>query len=134
MLLSIAQRFHVLRRIIVIEVLSIWVSRAAETCSRRRTRSPSPWLASDDSPEALAPLHQADPRVKVVAISRQFFLAPPQGPLLAGLEYAQGDLICLLDRISEEEPEALVPLYNVLREMDADVAVRHPPESLRDAD
>jgi putative glycosyltransferase len=95
------------------------VSRAAETLTSSYeivfVNDGSP----DDSLERAVALHQADPRVKVVDLSRNF---GHHKALLAGLEYAQGDLIYLLDSDLEEEPEALVPLYNLLREMDADVA------------
>jgi putative glycosyltransferase len=73
----------------------------------------------DDSLDRAIALHQADPRVKVADLSRNF---GHHKALLAGLEYARGDLVYLLDSDLEEEPEALVALYDRLRETGADVA------------
>ena len=73
----------------------------------------------DDSLERAIELHERDPRVKVVDLSRNF---GHHKALLAGLEYAEGDVVYLTDVDLEEEPEELIRLYDHLRKQDADLA------------
>ena len=73
----------------------------------------------DDSLERAVRLHERDPRVRVVDLSRNF---GHHKALLAGLAYAEGDLTYLTDSDLEEEPEELIRLYDALREHDVDLA------------
>src|SRR5918993_2990029 len=58
----------------------------------------------DDSLDRAILLHERDPRVKVVDLSRNF---GHHKALLAGLEYAEGDYVYLTDVDLEEEPEEI---------------------------
>lgn len=79
-------------------------------------------LVDDGSPDnvlqiALA-LIKRDPKVRVVELSRNF---GHHKALMAGLDYAQGDLVFLIDVDLEEPPEALTLFYQKMRQTSADV-------------
>jgi putative glycosyltransferase len=79
-------------------------------------------LVDDGSPDnvlqiALA-LIKRDPKVRVVELSRNF---GHHKALMAGLEYARGDLVFLIDVDLEEPPEALTLFYQKMRQTSADV-------------
>ena len=79
-------------------------------------------LVDDGSPDnvldiALA-LTKRDPKVKVIELSRNF---GHHKALMAGLDFAQGDLVFLIDVDLEEPPEALALFYKKMVETSADV-------------
>ena len=73
----------------------------------------------DNSLELAIQLHERDPRVKVVDLSRNF---GHHKALMTGLAYSQGELVFLVDCDLEEEPELLRTFYDTLQQNpDADV-------------
>ncbi|MBI3693527.1 MAG: glycosyltransferase family 2 protein [Acidobacteria bacterium] len=60
--------------------------------------------STDRTPELLATLHREDPRVKVVSFSRNF---GHQAAVSAGLCYAAGDAVAILDADLQDPPELL---------------------------
>lgn len=67
-------------------------------------------------------LHRIDPRVKFVSFSRNF---GKEAALLAGLEYAKGDLIATMDADLQDPPALLPKMYSYIRKEDYDcVATR----------
>ncbi len=95
-------------------------------------------MVNDGSPdnalEMAVGLHERDPRVKVVDLSRNF---GHHKAMMAGLAHSQGDYVFLLDCDLEEEPELLGVFYATLQaHPDADVIygvqkVRQHPWSYR---
>jgi len=79
-------------------------------------------LVNDGSPDdalALAvAIHERDPRVKVIDLSRNF---GHHKAAMTGLSHAKGDLVFLIDVDLEEEPELLNVFYEVYQKGDADV-------------
>jgi putative glycosyltransferase len=74
----------------------------------------------DDSLEIALELFRADPKVRVVDLSRNF---GHHKAMMTGLSYASGDCIFLIDCDLEEDPELLSTFYAVLENnADADVA------------
>ncbi len=59
----------------------------------------------DGTAEALAELHKADPRIRVISLSRNF---GHQQALTAGLDHASGELIVTMDGDLQHPPE-LIP-------------------------
>jgi dolichol-phosphate mannosyltransferase len=82
--------------------------------------------SSDGSPEALNRLAAADPRVRVVYLSRNF---GHQTALTAGLDHARGDAVVMLDADLQDPPE-LIPrmLDHWRRGCDVVYAVREQRE------
>jgi len=82
--------------------------------------------SSDGSEEALDRLAAADPRVRVIHLSRNF---GHQAALTAGLEHATGDIVAMLDSDLQDPPE-LIPTMIARWEEGADVvyAVRERRE------
>ena len=84
-------------------------------CERVRTALGAvPWelvLVDDGSRDGtrarLAGLAAADPRIKVVALSRSF---GHQAALTAGLEHARGDVVAMMDGDLQDPPEVLPEL------------------------
>jgi putative glycosyltransferase len=79
-------------------------------------------LVDDGSPDnvldvALA-LAKQDTKVKVIELSRNF---GHHKALMAGLEFAKGELVFLIDVDLEEPPEALTLFYRKMAETSADV-------------
>jgi putative glycosyltransferase len=72
----------------------------------------------DDSLALALALHQADPRVVVVDLSRNF---GHHKALMTGLAHAAGDLVFLIDSDLEEEPELLSRFHQRLAQGDCDV-------------
>lgn len=60
--------------------------------------------SKDGTPELLIALSQADPRVRVVTLSRNF---GHQAALTAGLDHASGDVIVMLDSDLQDPPEVI---------------------------
>ena len=72
----------------------------------------------DDSLERAVALHERDPRVRVIDLSRNF---GHHKAMMTGLAHARGDLVWLLDSDLEEDPELLQPFHQTLSESQADV-------------
>jgi glycosyltransferase involved in cell wall biosynthesis len=67
----------------------------------------------DRSPEILRRLHAQDPRVKVINFSRNFGM---QAALTAGLDYASGQAIIVMDTDLQDPPEVVPRLIGRWRE------------------
>jgi len=65
----------------------------------------------DDSLRVAVALHERDPRVRVVDLSRNF---GHHKALMTGLAHARGELVFLLDCDLEEAPEWLIPFHQRL--------------------
>jgi putative glycosyltransferase len=72
----------------------------------------------DDALEVAIGLHRRDPRVTVVDLSRNF---GHHRAMMAGLSYAKGDLVLLIDCDLEEPPELLPDLYRRMQAEHCDV-------------
>ena len=74
-------------------------------------------LVNDGSPdnalEIAIDLHNRDPRVTVVDLSRNF---GHHRAMMAGLSYAKGDLVLLIDCDLEEAPELLPAFHRRFKE------------------
>ncbi len=80
----------------------------------------------DGTGAALAALAGADPRVKVVTLSRNF---GHQAALTAGLEHARGDVVVMLDGDLQDPPELIPEMIDRWREgADVVYAVRRARE------
>ncbi|MEJ2717472.1 MAG: glycosyltransferase family 2 protein [Deltaproteobacteria bacterium] len=71
----------------------------------------------DNSLEIAVSLHEADPKVKIVDLSRNF---GHHRAILIGLAHAKGDLVLLIDCDLEVPPEVLLPLHEELIRSGAD--------------
>lgn len=71
----------------------------------------------DNSLEIAVSLHEADPKVKIVDLSRNF---GHHRAILTGLAHAKGDLVLLIDCDLEVPPEVLVTLHDELMRSGAD--------------
>ena len=76
--------------------------------------------SQDKSLHKAVMLCKSDVNVKIVDLSRNF---GHHKALMAGLEYAAGNLVFLLDSDLEEPPELLSQYYSKLLELDCDVVV-----------
>lgn len=65
----------------------------------------------DDSKERICALIEKDSNVRLVELSRNF---GHHKAVMAGLRYARGDYVLLLDSDLEEEPELLTQFYDVM--------------------
>ncbi|MGA7874776.1 MAG: glycosyltransferase family 2 protein [Desulfoferrobacter sp.] len=72
----------------------------------------------DDSLEVAVSLLQADPKIRIVDLSRNF---GHHKAIMTGLANAQGELVFLIDCDLEEEPELLNHFYPVYEQFNADV-------------
>jgi glycosyltransferase involved in cell wall biosynthesis len=63
--------------------------------------------SSDRTPEILDRIADADPRVRVVHLSRNF---GHQAALTAGLEHARGDVVAMIDADLQDPPELIVEM------------------------
>lgn len=74
--------------------------------------------STDKSFILLKELHQKDTNVKVINFSRNF---GHHIAISAGLDYATGDYIVMMDGDLQDQPEEIIKLYNKLQEERADV-------------
>lgn len=72
----------------------------------------------DDAGERAIALHQRDPHVRVLDLSRNF---GHHRAMMTGLEHARGDRVFLLDVDLEEQPEWLAEFERVMQQTAADV-------------
>jgi dolichol-phosphate mannosyltransferase len=67
----------------------------------------------DRTPEIMRELHAADPRIKVVDFARNF---GHQIAVTAGLDYAQGDAIVIIDSDLQDPPEVILDMIDRWKE------------------
>ncbi|HEV3511836.1 MAG TPA: glycosyltransferase family 2 protein [Candidatus Sulfotelmatobacter sp.] len=67
----------------------------------------------DDTPRVLTGLHAADPRIRIVRLSRNF---GHQIAISAGLEYARGAAVVLIDADLQDPPEVIGEMVELWRE------------------
>jgi polyisoprenyl-phosphate glycosyltransferase len=78
--------------------------------------------STDGTLAALERLAAADPRLRVVSLTRNF---GHQAAVTAGLHHARGSIVCVLDADLQDPPEDILPFINRVREgMDVVYAVR----------
>jgi putative glycosyltransferase len=96
--------------------------RRVNDAARAVTRDYEIVLVNDGSPdeslERAVALHEGDPRVRVIDLSRNF---GHHKAMMAGLAHARGGLVFLLDSDLEEDPELLGRFHGELRASGADV-------------
>ncbi len=68
--------------------------------------------SSDETPARLRELSEADPRVKVVHLSRNF---GHQSALTAGLDHASGDAVAVIDADLQDPPELIPEMVDYWR-------------------
>jgi len=77
----------------------------------------------DHSLEILIKLHENDPRVKIIDLSRNF---GHHKAMMAGLSYISGQYVFMIDTDLEEPPELLIGYWNKMQEVgDTDVVYGH---------
>ena len=69
--------------------------------------------STDRSPEIMRELHEQDPRVKVINFSRNF---GHQVAITAGIDYAQGDAVVIIDADLQDPPEVIPDLIQRWKE------------------
>jgi dolichol-phosphate mannosyltransferase len=74
--------------------------------------------SSDRSSEILLDLHQQDKRFKVLVLSRNF---GHQAAFTAGLNYAKGDYVAMMDGDLQDPPELIPDMYSRLKSGEADI-------------
>lgn len=67
--------------------------------------------SSDATLERIRGLHRADPRVRYVSFSRNF---GKEAAILAGLQYARGDYVALMDADMQDPPALLPQMYEAV--------------------
>lgn len=72
----------------------------------------------DNSLEVAVSIHERDPRVRVVDLSRNF---GHHKAMMTGLSYARGDLVFLIDCDLEEDPALLRDFHEEMKRSGADV-------------
>ena len=68
--------------------------------------------SDDDSLDRMFELHEADPRVKIITLARNFGYA---AALVAGLSSVDGDYYAIVDVDCEDPPELLVDFYKAIQ-------------------
>jgi len=81
--------------------------------------------SSDRSVEMLLKERENNSNIKIISLSRNF---GHQAALTAGLAYAKGDYIALLDGDLQDPPELLADMFNALRSGKYDVAIGYRKE------
>jgi dolichol-phosphate mannosyltransferase len=78
--------------------------------------------STDNTLGILERLAKADPRLKVVSLTRNF---GHQAAVTAGLHHARGSIICVLDADLQDPPEEILPFIDRVRDgMDVVYAIR----------
>ena len=67
----------------------------------------------DGTPQIIAELHEKDPRVKCLRLSRNF---GQQAALLCGLHHASGEAVILMDADLQDPPETIPSMVEKMRE------------------
>lgn len=83
--------------------------------------------STDTTLNQLKMFREKEEKLKIVSLSRNFGL---QAALTAGLEYAKGDYICMMDGDFQDPPELIPKLYQKLIETNSEIvtAVREKRE------
>ncbi len=79
----------------------------------------------DGSVDKLLEKQKSNKSIKIVSLSRNF---GHQAALTAGLEYAKGDFIAILDGDLQDPPELMVEMYDALSSGKHDVAIGYRKE------
>ncbi len=79
----------------------------------------------DGSVDELLEKQKSNKSIKIVSLSRNF---GHQAALTAGLEYAKGDFIAILDGDLQDPPELMVEMYDALSSEKHDVAIGYRKE------
>jgi polyisoprenyl-phosphate glycosyltransferase len=74
--------------------------------------------STDESLNKILSWHQNNKKIKVLSLSKNF---GHQAAYTAGLEYAQGDLVAMMDGDLQDPPELLSVMYKKIREEDFDI-------------
>lgn len=74
--------------------------------------------STDDTLEKLLQFQKENKELKVVSLSRNFGLQPA---LTAGLEYAKGDYVVIMDGDFQDPPEVIPQLFSKIKESEGDV-------------
>ena len=74
--------------------------------------------STDDTVEKLLQVQKENKELKVVSLSRNFGLQPA---LTAGLEYAKGDYVVIMDGDFQDPPEIIPQLFSKIKETKGDV-------------
>lgn len=74
--------------------------------------------SSDDTLQKLLQIKKENKELKVVSLSRNFGL---QAAIAAGLEYAKGDFVVVMDGDLQDPPQLIKKLYTTIVETNADV-------------
>lgn len=74
--------------------------------------------STDDSLRELLEWHKSDKRIKVLSLSKNF---GHQAAYTAGLEYAKGDIVAMMDGDLQDPPELLEEMYNKVKTEDFDI-------------
>jgi polyisoprenyl-phosphate glycosyltransferase len=74
--------------------------------------------STDKSLEILLSLRKDNQRIKVLVLSRNF---GHQAAFTAGLKYAKGDLVAMMDGDLQDPPELMADMYRMIREEGYDV-------------
>lgn len=69
--------------------------------------------SKDETPRVLTELHAADPRIRIVRLSRNF---GHQIAISAGLEYARGAAVVLIDADLQDPPEVIAEMVELWRQ------------------
>jgi len=81
--------------------------------------------SSDGSVDMLLEKKMANSNIKIISLSRNF---GHQAALTAGLEYAKGDFIAILDGDLQDPPELMAKMYNTLSTGKHDIAIGYRKE------
>lgn len=74
--------------------------------------------STDSTLEKLLDFREKNKELKILSLSRNFGLQPA---LTAGLEYAKGDYVVIMDGDFQDPPELIPVLFNKLKEKNADI-------------
>ncbi len=74
--------------------------------------------SADSTLEKLLQFRNENSRLKVISLSRNFGL---QAAITAGLDYAKGDYVIMMDGDFQDPPELIPVLFNKIRESNADI-------------
>ena len=78
--------------------------------------------STDSSQKQLEALHQKDNKVKVIEFSRNF---GHHIAITAGLDYAEGDYVVMMDGDLQDQPEEVIKLYDLLKSGKFDIVYGH---------
>jgi polyisoprenyl-phosphate glycosyltransferase len=74
--------------------------------------------STDNSLERILSWQKKNRKIKILSLSKNF---GHQAAYTAGLEYAKGDIVAMMDGDLQDPPELLAGMYNKIREEDYDV-------------